>query len=204
MTTDWQGWLARFGHDDFNWPWFITSQILSCRCTLTSEAVANCSQLVRGSWQPVSWRSAVQKDRVSLLEGRHADRDGALTFCVSHAWLLEHMPSWDAQFLPPSVVANGSSMLEDNIAFALMADRATPWAVSLPLGLKLAYLLPYASYHESRQNWRPLFFAKFFPVVAGARSTTEALGRLVSPNRFLNWSGIALPGERASDGYTLK
>jgi hypothetical protein len=200
----WQGWLARFGHDDFAWPWFITRQISTCRCMPASENLANCSELVHGSWQPVSWRDAVRKDHDALLGGGHAGRDGALTYCVSLAWLLEHMPPWDANFLPPSVVGNGSSMLEDNIAFALMADRATPWARSYPLGVKLGYLLPYASYHESRQNWRPLFFAKYFPVVAGATSATEALSRLIAPNRFLNWSGLALPGEAASAGYSLK
>ena len=54
-------------------------------------------------------------------------------------------------------------MLDDNIAFALMADNATAhtFGKRVPLLHKLAYILPYATFHESRANWRPLFFAKY-------------------------------------------
>ena len=42
------------------------------------------------------------------------------------------------------------SMLDDNIAFALMAWNASGLFPRPPVRLALAYLLPYATYHESR------------------------------------------------------
>ena len=44
--------------------------------------------------------------------------------------------------------------------------------------MKFAYLLPYASYHEARTNWRPLLYAKHFRFVAcGARGARASAGR---------------------------
>ena len=43
------------------------------------------------------------------------------------------------------------------------------------------------------QNWRPLFFAKFFSVVANATTVEEALGRLLAPNVFLEWTSHYWP-----------
>ena len=100
-------------------------------------------------------------------------------------------------------------MLDDTIAFALVAERASPWARSIPLDIKFSYLLPYAGYHESRQNWRPLFFAKFFSIVANATTTEEAMGRLFAPNVFLNWAEHYWPSsprqpQSGSGAYTLQ
>ena len=44
----------------------------------------------------------------------------------------------------PAMCFNATSMLDDVIAFSLMADRAAPWSASVPLATKLTYLLPYA------------------------------------------------------------
>jgi len=84
-------------------------------------------------------------------------------------------------------------MFDDNIAFALMADNASEFSQTLPLGVKLSYGLPYASYHEARVNWRPLFFAKFFNLVSQTKSTQEAMAHLVAPNVFLNWTANVWP-----------
>ena len=54
-----------------------------------------------------------------------------MSYCVGRAWLLEHMPAFDTHFLPPSVTINASSMLDDQIAFALMAERAAHWSPCL-------------------------------------------------------------------------
>ena len=73
-------------------------------------------------------------------------------------------PQFDMRYLPASVTVQGTSMFDDNIAFAMMADNATSFASSIPLGVRLAYTLPYSSFYEPRNNWRPLFFAKvLFP-----------------------------------------
>jgi hypothetical protein len=81
---------------------------------------------------------------------RRAEINGELTWCVAKQYLLDHMPTFDQHFLPPSVTLSGDSMLDDNIAFSLMANNASEFSSSLPLPLRLAYVLPYASYHEAR------------------------------------------------------
>ena len=128
--------------------------------------------------------------------------------------------------MPPSVSVNGISMFEDQIAFALMAFNASEFSV--PKDVLLPYVLPYAyvmtlrtihtsyskehqhrSYHEARVNWRPLFFAKFFSIVQGAKSTAEVMERLVSPNIFTNWTGTLWPshpfyGKKYDQTYALE
>jgi hypothetical protein len=124
-----------------------------------------------------------------------------LTFCVAKQWLLEHMPSFDKYFLPPSVTVKGANMFDDNIAFALMSDNATKttYGSNIPMAYKLAYILPYASYHESRANWRPLFFAKYFKPVADATTTAEAIKILTSAPYHrglkINFTATTWPGE---------
>jgi hypothetical protein len=57
----------------------------------------------------VSWRGAVAAaSSASPAGAAGGDDDGgadanAVTFCVAKAWLLEHMPSFDLNYLPPSV-----------------------------------------------------------------------------------------------------
>ena len=60
-----------------------------------------------------------------------------MSWCSARQFLLSHMPSFDLQFLPGprwkapkgtvavtgAVSVEGASMLDDNIAFALMAAR---------------------------------------------------------------------------------
>ena len=46
-----------------------------------------------------------------------------------------------------------------------MADKAARFSENLPLSKKLNFILPYATFHESRVNWRPLMFSKFFGCV---------------------------------------
>eukprot|EP00965_Chrysotila_dentata_P125870 4159952-Pleurochrysis_carterae.AAC.2 len=197
----WRQWLDGFGTDAYSWPLWITQQIAECTCSVVLDIRINhadasepprrleaddsarylCTE--NGNTE-ADWRAAVVKDHARARTGSKRE---AMSYCIALHWLLEHMPSFDLHFLPPSIVQNGTSMLEDNIAFALMADHAAPWSSQLPLETRLTYILPYASYHESRQNWRPLFFAKFFGLVAKAQTTQEAVELLIAPNAFLNW-----------------
>ena len=173
--------LSRLGHDDFALPAWIHSQMADCACALApSAARPTCAE--RGA--AVDWRSATN-----------------VTFCVAKSYLLERMPAFDLQFLPASVPVNGTSMLDDNVAFALMARARWRYAAALPARLYLAYVLPYASYHEARANWRPLLYAKHRDAVSASAaaaapnaSTADAVAALVAPNVFLNWSGNAWPG----------
>jgi hypothetical protein len=171
-APDWRSWITNLGHDTYAYPAWINAQISGCSCRR-----AGCFD-ERGA--AVQWRSAAN-----------------LTFCTAKAWMLEHMPEFDKHYLPPSVTVNGTSMLDDHIAFALMADKAAPWSDSVPIAAKLAYVLPYAAYHEARQNWRPLLFAKFFAAAASAPTVAAAVQELISPNVFLNWTGNSWPSSPA-------
>jgi hypothetical protein len=91
------------------------------------------------------------------------------------------MPEFDKHYLPPSVSVTGNSSLDDTVAFTLMADNSSAFFANVPLQVKLRYLLPYASYHEARTNWRPMMFARFKGLVDGAQSTVEAMTRLITP-----------------------
>eukprot|EP00697_Spironema_sp_BW2_P009572 gnl/Spiro4/24526_TR12160_c0_g1_i1.p1 gnl/Spiro4/24526_TR12160_c0_g1~~gnl/Spiro4/24526_TR12160_c0_g1_i1.p1 ORF type:complete len:448 (+),score=35.16 gnl/Spiro4/24526_TR12160_c0_g1_i1:40-1383(+) len=172
----WKSWIKDFGHDSFQYPGWVVEQMQRCACHLVNRDIVRCFE----SGSRVSYRASAATNQ-------------SLTYCVAKAWLLDHMPEFDKNFLPPSVSVLYHSMLDDNIAFALMADRAAPWSATLPLATKLSYILPYATFHEARTNWRPLLFAKFFQIVAEAPTTLSALQLLASPawpstNSVLNWS----------------
>ena len=166
-------WLKNFGHDTYAYPLWVQQQQLACECNPGGTAAA-CSS----AGTPVDWRAAV---RTSAL-------GAPLTWCLARAWLLDHMPEFDKRFLPPSITVTGSSMLDDQLAFAVMADAAAGWSRTLPLAAKLAYILPYATTHESRQNWRPLFFAKYVRLVQGATTVEQAMNRLLAAPNLLQWS----------------
>lgn len=71
----------------------------------------------------------------------------------------------------------------------------------------IADILPYASYHESRVGWRPLFFAKFFALVENAKTTGEAMAALVAPNHFTNWTSYpaaTVGASRSREFYQLE
>jgi hypothetical protein len=164
---------------------------------------------------------------------------------TNQEWVLNRMPEFDKHYLPPSVTVRGSSMLDDSLAFAVMADAAAPWTKSLPLGerqfLKVSrrsadslICLPLYQYcarrtfyrmlvrvkHEASwwrccwgfihtqsnqdtnllcHSWRPLFFAKFFSLVANASSTVEAMQALISPL----WSASSAPVRHLCWGISL-
>ena len=145
-------------------------------CTVTVDPTTNAATFY-GDDVVVDWRAAV----------RAADAGSALDFCTAKAWLVDHMPAFDLHYLPPSVSINVTSMLDDVAAFAVMADSIVTFNVTL--AQKLTYILPYASYHEARTNWRPLLFAKHVAFTYGATTTAEAMARLVAPNVFTNWTG---------------
>lgn len=115
-------------------------------------------------------------------------------------WLLDRMPEFDKAYLPPSVSLKYGSMLDDNIAFSLMAFAVAPWSSRIPTSAKLGYILPYATFHEARTNWRPLFFARYFALVSNAKTTVEAIRILSEPgwtratvNRYVNMTTLTYP-----------
>jgi hypothetical protein len=161
----WKSWLHNFGHDDYQYPSWIIEEMDGCECS------------------PKSLRCFSPQPKKTDL----------LTFCEAKEWLLSHMPSFDLHYLPPSVWVRGGSMFDDNIAFSLMALKSISWRI--PKEIQLSYILPYATIHESRVNWRPLLFAKFFHLVSTAKTTVQAMKLLASPpwgpttpNNYLNWT----------------
>ncbi|GAB5368300.1 hypothetical protein AAMO2058_001307500 [Amorphochlora amoebiformis] len=177
-APEWKNWIRGFGHDVYLYPGWIREEMNACECNV-AETI-----------ECVDTRSWV----------RTGSSDAFIGFCESKEWLLRHMPKFDLNYLPPSVSIEGTSMLDDNIAFFLMAQNASKFSPDIPKHLKEAYILPYASYHEARVNWRPLFFAKFFQIVEGAKNTAEAMEALIAPNLFTNWTGFNWPDKPPGGG----
>lgn len=160
----WRSWISEFGHDVFTYPDWITDQMAACVCSRDAAGSFSCKE----ADAPI--------------------KPTELTFCVAKQYLLQRMPSFDQHYLPPAVTVHGKNMLDDNIAFALMANNASAFSRKLPLPLRLAYVLPYSSFHEPRNNWRPLFFSKFYNVTSETTSTIAAMQALL-PHVFRDWSG---------------
>ncbi|CAE8689458.1 unnamed protein product [Polarella glacialis] len=184
----WEDWLENFGHDSYRYPKWVADQMQACRCEvqLGSPVSVSC---VEGQ-EAVDWRQAT-----------------SVSWCSARHFLLSHMPVFDLHFLPGAVSVEGSSMLDDNIAFALMALNASKLEPTPPAKVLFAYLLPYATYHESRSNWRPLFFAKYFALAAHATSSREVLDTLIGDGtRLMNWTAFQwkdFPGKSAGNTYEL-
>ncbi|CAE7368511.1 unnamed protein product [Symbiodinium microadriaticum] len=183
----WKAWLQSFGHDSFRYPAWIKEQMEACHCRIHDRLHVQC-------WgeegNAVMWQTARELD-----------------WCVARQFLLSHMPEFDLHFLPGSVSVDGESMLDDNIAFALMAWNASNLSPRPPMAVVLPYLLPYASYHEARSNWRPLFFAKYFSAAAEFQSSQAVVDALIGDGvRLMNWTSFKwadFPGKSESNIYEL-
>lgn len=90
-------------------------------------------------------------------------------YCLS--WLLAYMPERDR-----SSGLLTDQRLRSHIKLALAARQQHPWAAAVPAQLWLNDVLAYRSVDEAldAQDWRPMFYDKFIPMVAGAKSLTEA------------------------------
>lgn len=175
-SQQWKDWLKEFGHDSFRYPGWIREQMQGCSCHLADEVQVICLERLSGERFP----QATPKE---------------LSWCSARQYLLSHMPSFDLQFLPGAVSVEGTSMLDDNLAFALMAWNASSLWPRPPMEVVYPYFLPYASYHEARTNWRPPFFAKFFRLVEGLKTSQEVVDALITENvRLMNWTAFRWPG----------
>lgn len=185
----WETWLHNFGHDSYQYPAWISEQRQQCSCRVETGDHGKFSVQCLRSGVGVDWSKAAELD-----------------WCVAMDFLLQHMPAFDLQFLPGSVTVEGTSMLDDNVAFALMAWNASRMSPKPPLHVAITYLLPYASYHESRTNWRPLFFAKYFGMAGNATTSREAVDTLIKGGTpLMNWTAHSwadFPGSK-SNSYEL-
>ncbi len=86
---------------------------------------------------------------------------------ASMRFLLTHMPAVDRRELP-------IDLLVENVRLAHEAMAAAPWRQDVPPEVFLNDVLPYANINERRERWRKDFRDRFAPLVANARTTSEA------------------------------
>jgi len=89
----------------------------------------------------------------------------------SLAFLVENMPVEDVRSL------DARYLLED-VELAHEVFASAPWAERTPEEVFLEAVLPYACASEPREPWRRRLHEALSPVVAGARTTSEAAQRL--------------------------
>ena len=83
------------------------------------------------------------------------------------AFLVENMPQRDRETL-------SAEFLGENLDLALAARAEFPWAKSVPDELFFNDVLPYAVFDEPRDPWRAELLALARPIVAEAKSASEA------------------------------
>lgn len=87
------------------------------------------------------------------------------------AFLLEHMPTADAQTLD-------SAFLLAEVRLAREAREAVAWGAKLPDALFHAFVVPYAQAKERREAWRVDFAQRFLPLVRDCKTSGEAAQKL--------------------------
>ncbi|MFO1062842.1 MAG: transglutaminase domain-containing protein [Pirellulales bacterium] len=86
-------------------------------------------------------------------------------------FLLVNMPKRDLTGL-------SASFLVDDVRTAYESWQKSPWFASIPKEIFFNDILPYASINEQRESWRADFRRRFLPLVAEAKSPSEAAALL--------------------------
>lgn len=188
-SESWQKWLTNFGHDSYAYPSWVIRQKKECSCSVRVRRFTRTVTCRNTTGNRVRWQTA-----------------RSLTWCSAMDYLLTHMPAFDLNFLPGAVSVEGESMLDDNVAFSLMAWNASMLDPKPPIEVVMSDLLPYATYHEARENWRPIFFAKYIALV-GNLTTSRAIVEEFERVHFMNWTKFQWPsfhGDSKTNTYVLK
>ncbi|MEN6306746.1 MAG: transglutaminase domain-containing protein [Anaerohalosphaeraceae bacterium] len=82
-------------------------------------------------------------------------------------FLIAYMPEHDLQSL-------SAEFLLSHVQCAYRAWNEAPWKERIPKELFLNDILPYASINERRDDWRADFYQRFKPLIAQAKSPSEA------------------------------
>ena len=85
-----------------------------------------------------------------------------------YEFLVKHMPEKDRGTV-------SEEYLRANVELAQEARRNAPWRDTVTDEIFREYILPYSSIGEDADNWRPLFRAKFWPLVKNCKTTGEAV-----------------------------
>jgi poly(3-hydroxybutyrate) depolymerase len=86
-------------------------------------------------------------------------------------FLIANMPDRDLTSL-------SSDFLVENVRLAFDARDTAPWKDSIPNDIFLNNVLPYANINEGRDPWRQEFKTRFMPLIAGAKTTSQAAAML--------------------------
>ncbi|GAB4385758.1 MAG: hypothetical protein Kow0022_12850 [Phycisphaerales bacterium] len=86
------------------------------------------------------------------------------------AFLAAHRPEQDREL--------DSALLLTNLEYALKAREEFAWARTVPDELFFNDVLPYAVFDETRENWRPEFYAIAKDIVRDCGTATEAIQAL--------------------------
>jgi len=82
-------------------------------------------------------------------------------------FLLEHMPPADRKTLSVDLVV-------ENVEYAYKAWHQAPWRSDISEEMFFNEVLPYANINERRDRWRKDFFERFMPLVADAKTPSQA------------------------------
>ncbi len=103
-------------------------------------------------------------NRHALLEFLKACNENELEGAV---FLLRYMPERDLRSLTPE-------FLIENVKYAYQERKVVGWGKQIPDSIFLNYVLPYASLHERRDDWRKQFYEKFLALVKNQPSPGQA------------------------------
>ena len=104
---------------------------------------------------------ALETRWVEALDGIEPEYRPGLEF------LIEHMPASDRAGLDVELVV-------ENVVYAYRAWQGAPWHAQVSEEIFLNEILPYASINERRDRWRKDFHERFAPLVAEAKTPSEA------------------------------
>ncbi|MCH2105004.1 MAG: polyhydroxyalkanoate depolymerase [Planctomycetes bacterium] len=82
-------------------------------------------------------------------------------------FLIRYMPDGDLKSLD-------ADFLVEHVRYAYKAWEVAPWKDAVPEEYFFNNVLPYASINERRDSWRKDFFERFSPLVAEAKTPSEA------------------------------
>ena len=102
-----------------------------------------------------------QPEIQSALDQASTDQKRGMEF------LIAHMPDKDLQNLT-------AEYLLKNVQLAYQAWDEAPWKKDVPESLFFNNVLPYANINEQRDSWRTDFYQQCKPMIAGAKTPSEA------------------------------
>lgn len=97
----------------------------------------------------------------AALEGVEESERGGMEF------LIRYMPEGDLKSL-------SADFLLEHVSYAYKAWEAAPWRDAIPEEYFFNNVLPYANINERRDSWRKDFYERFSPLVAEAKTPSEA------------------------------